>query len=186
MTAVSRAIATYAAALSGVAIVARWVRTVPAEITADSLWRMEAYRLALFAADLGWEDVNRLMRDRRTQSLADQLYRSLGSVSSNIAEGYSRTTGKDRARFYEYALGSARESRGWYFDARHILTEAVANHRIHLLTEVIRLLLTMLPDQRGVQLKEDPIEYSAPGLINSRDASTSYAMDELLEKAPLP
>src|SRR5438067_13131557 len=88
-----------------------WVKTVPAEITGDSLWRMRAYQLALFAADLGWEDVSRLMRDRRTQSLADQLYRSLGSSSSNLAGGYSRTTGKDRARFYEYSLGSARESR---------------------------------------------------------------------------
>ena len=28
-----------------------WAKTVPAEITGDSLWKMEAYRLALFAAD---------------------------------------------------------------------------------------------------------------------------------------
>ena|SRR5438067_1264241 len=163
-----------------------WLTEVPKDITGDALWNVTAYRYSLFVADLSWHDVSRLVRDKRTRQLSDQLYRAVGSVGANISEGYSRSGGRDRARFYEYALGSARESRGWYFDARHILTEAVANHRIHLLTEVIRLLLTMLPDQRGVQLKEDPIEYSAPGLINSRDASTSYAMDELLEKAPLP
>ena len=64
------------------------------------------------------------------------LYRSVGSVSANIAEGYSRGTGKDRARFYEYALGSARESRDWYFKARHILGNEVVTHRLSLLTEV--------------------------------------------------
>ena len=55
------------------------------------------------------------MQDRRTIGLADQLYRSLGSIGANLAEGYSRGTGKDRAHFYEYALGSARESRDWYY-----------------------------------------------------------------------
>jgi len=34
-----------------------WERTIPEEIKGDSLWKMEAYRLALFAADLGWYDV---------------------------------------------------------------------------------------------------------------------------------
>ncbi|MFQ5594528.1 MAG: four helix bundle protein, partial [Anaerolineae bacterium] len=55
------------------------------------------------------------MQDRQTLGLSDQLYRALVSISSNIAEGYSRGTGKGRAQFYEYALGSARESRDWYF-----------------------------------------------------------------------
>jgi len=51
------------------------------------------------------------------------LYRAVGSIKANIAEGYSHRSGKDQARFYEYSLGSARESRGWYYDARHILGE---------------------------------------------------------------
>ncbi len=99
------------------------------------------------------------MQDRRTISLADQLYRSLGSIGTNIAEGYSRSTGRDRARFYEYALGSARESRDWYFKSRHILDETVIRHRLDLLTEVIRLLLTMVPQQRGHVLREEDVVY---------------------------
>lgn len=94
-----------------------WVGMVPEQIKADSLWKMTVYRVALFLSDLGWRDTVRLMRDRRMIGLSDQLYRALGSVSANLAEGYSRGTGKDRARFYEYALGSARESRDWYFKA---------------------------------------------------------------------
>jgi hypothetical protein len=76
-----------------------WEQTVPAAITADVLWKMRVYRLGLFAADMGWEDVTKLMNDPRTLKLSDKLYRSLGSSSANIAEGYSRSSGKDRARF---------------------------------------------------------------------------------------
>jgi four helix bundle protein len=91
--------------------------------------------------------------------LADQLYRAIGSISANIAEGYSRGTGKDRARFYEYALGSARESRDWYFKGRHILDEAIVQARMEVITEIIRLLLTMVPQQRQYVLQEDGLGY---------------------------
>ncbi len=150
-----------------------WERAVPEAISRDSLWKMKAYRLALFAADLGWSDVTKLVQDRRTMGLADQLYRSLGSVGANLAEGYSRGTGKDRARFYEYALGSARESRDWYFKGRHILTEKVANHRMELLAEIIRLLLAMVPQQRNTLIREAPAAYRSPAT-------------EILEDIPLP
>ncbi len=43
----------------------QWEKTVPETITGDSLWKMTAYRLALFLADLGWHDVTKLMRDQR-------------------------------------------------------------------------------------------------------------------------
>ena len=98
-----------------------WVTSVPEEIKDDSLWKVEAYRLALFVADIGWHDVTKLMQDKRTIGLADQLYRAWGSISANVAEGYSRGTGKDRARFHEYALGSTRESRDWYYKSCHVL-----------------------------------------------------------------
>lgn len=136
-----------------------WEESVPQEFKADSLWRMTAYRYGLFASDLGWQDVTKLAKDKRTLEIADQLYRSLGSISANLAEGYSRGTGKDRARFYEYSLGSARESRDWYFKGRHILGIEVFQHRIKFLSEIIRLLLTMVPQQRGRILREEQAEY---------------------------
>ena len=136
-----------------------WLDNVPAEITQDVLWKMKVYRLALFAADLGWEDVSRILQDKRIKGLADQIYRALGSISANVAEGYSRGSGKDRARFYEYALGSARESRDWYFKCRHVLGDQVVEHRIQLLTDVTRLLLTMVPDQRGTTIREGELDY---------------------------
>jgi len=136
-----------------------WASSVPKEITGDSLWKMEAYRLALFAAEAGWQDVTRLLRDKRTFGLSDQLYRALGSISANLAEGYSRGTGKDRARFYEYALGSTRESRDWYYKGRHVLGEEITSNRMNLLAQIIRLVLTMVPQQRGYLLHENGVEY---------------------------
>ena len=136
-----------------------WEATVPETITGDALWRVQAYRLALFAADIGWEDVTSLAQDRRIRALSDQLYRALGSTSANIAEGYSRGTGKDRARFYEYALGSARESRDWYYKGRHVLDDAVIEHRLSLQTQIIRLLLKMVPDQRQRAMREESSPY---------------------------
>jgi four helix bundle protein len=132
-----------------------WSRKVPEEITNDALWKVEAYRLALFITDLGWKDASKLRQDARTVSLSDQLYRSLGSIGANLAEGYSRGTGRDRARFYEYSLGSAREARDWYYKARYILGERVTGERLDILVRIIRLLLKMVPDQRGKSIREN-------------------------------
>jgi len=138
-----------------------WLKSVPASLTGDPLWKVEAHRLALFASDIGWWDASRLAGDKRTVDTSNQLYRALGSIGANLAEGYSRGGGRDRARFYEYALGSARESRGWYFHGRHIVGEAVAEHRMGLLTQITRLLLTMVPDQREVSLREEVVPYAS-------------------------
>ena len=125
-----------------------WEADVPAVLREDTLWRVEAYRLALFLSDLSWHDVSKLAKDRRTWDVAGQLYRSAGNISSNIGEGYSRGTGKERARFYEYALGSSRESRDWYYKGRHVLGESVMSHRIDLSTQIIRLTLKMVSTER--------------------------------------
>ena len=164
-----------------------WVASVPEEIRGDSLWRMEAYRLALFASDIGWQDIARLMQDRRMHGLSDQLYRALGSISANLAEGYSRGTGRDRAHFYEYALGSARESRDWYYKARHVLQADVTDHRLQLLTQIVRLLLTMVPQQREHVLSEEDEEYSADATLASLQAvSNQNRLLALLQNVPLP
>jgi four helix bundle protein len=136
-----------------------WEKTVPVTFKEDTLWKVTAYRYAMFLSDLAWEDVTLLLKDRRTISTADQLYRAVNSVGANIAEGYSRSTGKDRALFYQYALGSARESRDWYFKSRHILGDEAFEQRTKILTEIIRLLLTMIPQQRGRVLREDAASY---------------------------
>jgi len=167
---------------------AEWEAMVPNEFKADSLWKMTAYRLGLFLGDVGWHDVTKLLQDRRTIALSDQLYHALGSVSANLAEGYSRGTGLDRARFYEYALGSARESRDWYFKGRHILGQMVFQHRLKLLSKIIALLLTMIPQQRARTLEE---ELRTTLYITEAEAEIDIEhhpdkLLELLQNVPLP
>ena len=160
-----------------------WQASVPESIKNDSLWRMAAYRLALFLSDIAWADVTTLNGDNRTRGLADQLFRAVGSISANLAEGYSRGTGRDRARFYEYALGSARETRDWYFKARHVLGLVVLEHRLAFLADVIRLLLTMVPEQRGTALKEEAVSYHVAGQFTN--SHKEDALGGLMQDIPL-
>ncbi len=140
---------------------AEWAKSVPDAITQDPLWRMKVYRLALYAADLGWQDVTEFSRNRHMRDITDQLYRALGSISANIAEGYSRGTPRDRALFYRYALGSARESRDWYYKARHVLPEQRLVERLDLLSQIIRLLLVIATEESGHVMRESDESYEA-------------------------
>ncbi len=137
-----------------------WEKSVPGVIRSDALWKMKVYRLALFLSDVCWNDVSSLVIDQRTKPLSNQLYRAVGSIAANVEEGYSKQGGKDRTRFYEYALGSARESRGWYCRGRHVLGEKVFEHRAWLLTEIIKMLLSIVPVERTSKLCEEPVAYT--------------------------
>src|SRR5688572_33336128 len=127
---------------------AEWLETVPSEITNDPIWKLEVYRLALFADDIGWNDVLALSKNNLMWGVADQLHRSLGSISANLTEGYSRSKGLDRARFFEFSLGSARESRDWYYKSKQILPPQVIKHRMELMSHIIALLVPMISHQR--------------------------------------
>jgi four helix bundle protein len=135
---------------------------------------MQLYRQTLFLGEIAWFDATKLLQDRRTLRLSDQLYRATGKISTNIAEGYSKASGKDQARFYEYALGSAREARDWYYKSRYVLGNAVFEHRSHLLVHTIKQLLTIIPMQRTSYLREEIPPYQVNPL------------ESLLSNVPLP
>jgi len=137
-----------------------WLETVPSEITNDPIWKMEVYRVALFAGDIGWHDALTLSKNFLTRDTADQLYRALGSISANLTEGYSRSKGLDRARFIEYSLGSAREGRDWYYKSRHVLSGEIIKHRLGLMTQIIAMLTPMIRHQRKNSIREEQAEYN--------------------------
>ena len=141
-----------------------WQDKVPSDITQDPLWKLEVYRMSLFASEIGWQYVTALYKNSLTRDLSSQLIRALDSISANIAEGYSRSTGKDRARFMEYALGSAREFRDWYYKSRRVLREEVVSHRINLLTQIVKILSVLVPTQRKKGIREEQAEYNTDSL----------------------
>jgi four helix bundle protein len=130
-----------------------WQESVSDVRRGDPLWHMTAYRRAAYALEIAWTDVRTLDRIRVTRGVATQLYEALGSIAANIAEGYSRSSGADRARLFEYGLGSTRESREWYFAARPVLTAEVIGHRIETLDHICRLLLATIPRERKRQVR---------------------------------
>ena len=113
----------------------------------DPLFRMRAYRIAIDLRDDAWQDAKILSGDSVTERIAGQLYASVSSIGANIGEGYSRSSGKDRSRIFEYALGSVRESINWYQAGRPVLGEVVRS-RLNDLEELRRLLLAIIPRER--------------------------------------
>jgi four helix bundle protein len=125
-----------------------WEFQVPAELRQDSLWKMDVYRLALYLYNLAWEDCGRLTKDRRGRAIADQLIRSAGSICANVEEGYGRGFGKQYAQFLRYSLGSARETRGWYYRGRKLLSPEVVQQRHDLLSKIVGLVVIALNQQK--------------------------------------
>jgi four helix bundle protein len=132
----------------------QWQEDVPDSIRSDPLWNYVAYPKALFLHDLAWFDCERLLKDVRGRVLAAQLTDVASSISANIEEGYSKGFGADYARYLQIALGSARETRGWYWRVRHLLPSDVVKHRMALATEIILLLKTTIPQQRAIKRKK--------------------------------
>jgi|SRR5688572_10060981 len=125
-----------------------WLLTVPEEITSDAIWTSTAYRLATFVSDRLWDDLGRLTADARTIGMADQLGRAVRGIGASYTEGYSRRSGRDRCRYYEYSLGSAREARDWVFKARRVLGIERANETLSILGRIIRLLTVTIVRER--------------------------------------
>ncbi|HEX6627921.1 MAG TPA: four helix bundle protein [Gemmatimonadaceae bacterium] len=109
---------------------------------------MRAYRLAVELLEVAWMDAKTLSADPVTGRISGQLYAAVSSIGANIGEGYSRSSGKDRARIFEFALGSVREAIHWYRASRPILSELVTA-RLNTLEEIRRLLLAIIPRERG-------------------------------------
>ena len=127
---------------------AEWAAQVPESMKRDPLWNFNVYPKTLFLADLVWGDTEEMLRKPLGREIARQLIRSVGSICANLEEGYGRGFGKDYAYFQRVALGSARESRGWYYCGRQMLNITTFQQRIKLLDEIIAALVRSSNQQR--------------------------------------
>lgn len=126
-----------------------WKGTVHTSIRNDPLWNFQVYPKTLLIYNLVWEDCEYLLKDVRGRKIADQIIRSVGSVSANIEKGYGRGYGKDYGYHLRIAIAEARESRGWYWKGRKLLPPEVLDYRMKLLSEIIAMLAPNLDCQRN-------------------------------------
>ncbi len=100
---------------------AAWESSIPAEVRADPLWGLRVYRAALYAGDLGRREHAGLRENPGSQTLP----RNWCARPDRSARTSPKDTAAMAARIAcdstAYALGSARESRDWYYKARDAL-----------------------------------------------------------------
>ena len=119
----------------------------------DPIKRMRVQQLAEELMPDAFEDAKKLAEEVVTEKLAGQLYAAICGIDGNIGEAYSRSSGKDRALRFEYALGETREAMSWYKGGRPVLGEEIAENRLNRLEEIRRMLLAIIPRERGKTMK---------------------------------
>ena len=133
-----------------------WLANADPRLALDRVWKMRAYKLAHYLTDMAWIDIQPVLAHPATRDSASQLIRAIGAVRADLVEGYSRRSGRDRARYFEYALGSAREAREWYITFAPVISEETAASRREYLNEIIRLMLAAIPAERNRRI--EPME----------------------------
>ena len=131
-----------------------WLATVPENLKRDSLWQFQVYPKAMFVYDLLWGDCEVMMKDVRGRAIAEQIILSGGSIGANVEEGFGRGFGAEFVYFLRVALGSARETRGWYYRARRLLKPEVLAHRLDLLDEIVGVLVKSVDHQKQLSRRK--------------------------------
>ena len=126
----------------------QWVVTAPAAIRESPMWKVRVYQIGTYVARLAAQDAAALETHPRFAGTVSQLVKSAGSVSATVAEGYSRQSRRERIKYYEYALGSAREATTWYSNAGDSLPAEQVDERLTLLARACQLLLRMIQNER--------------------------------------
>ncbi len=126
-----------------------WEQNVHQRVRNEPAWSLFGYRKALFLHDLVWVDCDKFDTDRRGKAITAQIIRSTGSISANIEEGFGRGIGgKEYSHYLRISIGSARETKGWYWRGRQLLPPTVFDHRLQLLDEIISLIATEIGRQQ--------------------------------------
>ena len=103
----------------------------------DLIVYKKAHEMVLFTYKL-----TKAFPQEERYALVDQMRRSAVSVTSNIAEGFGRSTGKDKKQFYAISQGSVYELESQFLiskDLGYISPSELINFQA-MSSEVIRIL----------------------------------------------
>jgi four helix bundle protein len=91
-------------------------------------------------------DIESFKKDVVLRIIIDQIIRSIGSISSNIAEGFNSRTTKQYLSFLDIARRSAAESENWFYKLRDIgqLEQDKAEARINECVEINKMLYGLM------------------------------------------
>src|SRR5258708_32211044 len=119
--------------------------------------KLTVYKRALEFAGWSQDLIDSLTKKTSTR---DQSARAGDSIALNIAEGNGKFSQKDRARFFQFAHGSALECAA-YLDllaARRCCSPDAITNGKQVLEEIGRMLFKML-DHLGCRTAASPTEY---------------------------
>lgn len=92
------------------------------------------------------KDIEIFPKNIVSRVIIDQIVRSVGSISSNIAEGFNSMTTKQYLSFLDIARRSSAESENWFYKLRDIgyLGENISDTRINECSEINRMLYGLM------------------------------------------
>ncbi len=92
------------------------------------------------------KDVESFPKRQATKVVIDQLLRSCGSISANIAEGFGRRRGREYVHYLIVARGSTTETLNWLikcFDLKW-MDEEIFKLREDVIEEILKMLNKMV------------------------------------------
>jgi four helix bundle protein len=101
------------------------------------------------ASDLLKETVNDIQSFRKmigAPQIANQLFRSVSSISANIAEGFGRRTRKEFVHACIISRGECDESRNWYYQCKNIglLNNEIVDKRDKKLLDIRKMISSFI------------------------------------------
>jgi four helix bundle protein len=92
------------------------------------------------------EDVKKFPNTIGARIVVDQLLRSIGSISANIAEGFNSKTTKKYLSYLDISLNSSAEAENWYYKVgdANWLDKNTINKRVETCTIICRMLNAMI------------------------------------------
>lgn len=91
-------------------------------------------------------DIDHFPRTTAARVISDQLIRSIGSISANIAEGFGRRNRNDFAYHLGVSRGENNESHNWYHKCGRIkyLSQEIVDKRKASLEEIGKMLTSLI------------------------------------------
>ncbi len=88
------------------------------------------------------EDIKIFPKHEASRIIIDQMVRSVGSISANIAEGFNAGSTKQYLNYLDMAKRSTSESENWYYKVRDtgILEKGISDQRIAECIELSRMI----------------------------------------------